>query len=160
MLVQVAQKPREDLALLVKEQVFKRRLLLLVEHLLQDLREVAAEDWQRFIVLVEEAAEHVEEREFLLLDGLFGGSSSCLAKALVIIFLLLDVNLVVLTGCGLFVGILDALLEPDRSQGLLFLIAREGCALVFAIDLKVIVESVDQLLLRGLLSLQKCNKKF
>ena len=67
MLVKVAEQTIKDLALLVEKQVLKSSLLLFVEHLLHNLREVAAKDRQRLLIFVQEAAEHVKKREFPLL---------------------------------------------------------------------------------------------
>ena len=60
-LVQVAEQAVEDLAFLVQEQVLKRALLLLVQHLLHDLEEVAAQDGQRVLVFVQELAHRVQK---------------------------------------------------------------------------------------------------
>ena len=46
----------EDFSLLVQKKVLKCGLLLLVQHLLHDLGEVATQDWQRLLVLIQEAA--------------------------------------------------------------------------------------------------------
>ena len=47
----------EDLALLVKEQVFKRALLLFVEKLFHNLQEVACKDGQRVLIFIEESTK-------------------------------------------------------------------------------------------------------
>ena len=152
MLVQVTEKPREDLALLVKEEILKSSLLLFVKHLFHNLREVTAKDRQRLFILVEEAAEHVKKREILLLSRLINGRRSSRVFSL----LFLNLHLVIVGTCS-FVSILDALLEGDFSQGLLFVIFSSR-ALVIAIDFEIIVEGINELLLRGILSLQKFNK--
>ena len=76
MLVKVSQQAVEDLALLVEQQVLKRCHLLLVQHLLDDLREVAAQDRKGRLILVQEAAELVHERVVLPLGwrGRLGNS--------------------------------------------------------------------------------------
>ena len=151
MLVQVTEKPVEDFSLLVKEEILKSGLLLFVKHLFHNLGEVTAQDRQRLLILVKEATEHVKKREILLLSRLVSGRRSRVFR-----LLFLNLHLVIVGTCS-FVSILDALLEGDFSQGLLFVIFSSR-ALVFAIDFEIIVEGIHELLLRGILSLQKFNK--
>ena len=77
-LVEMAQKAVENFAFLVKQKIFKRGILLLVEHLLHNLGEIAAENRQGLLVFVEEAAKHVHERVLLLLG--LGGRLSLIAS--------------------------------------------------------------------------------
>ena len=55
--VEMAQQPRENFALLVQEQILQRHLFLLVEQLLHHFEEAAAKDRQRVLIFVQELAQ-------------------------------------------------------------------------------------------------------
>jgi len=57
--IQVAQQAREDLALLLDQQVLQSHHLLLVKELFHDLEEVATKNGQWVLILVQELAQRV-----------------------------------------------------------------------------------------------------
>ena len=59
MVIKMVQKTREYLSFLLEEQEFESHLLLLVQKLLHDLEEVATQDGQRVLILVQELAERL-----------------------------------------------------------------------------------------------------
>ena len=62
MVIQVSEKPVEDLSLLMKEQVLQSRLLLLIKQLFHDFKEVSSQNWERVFVFIQELAQRIDQR--------------------------------------------------------------------------------------------------
>jgi len=60
-MIQVTEESREDLALLVQEEVLKSGELLLVEKLFHDLEEVTCQDGKGILIFVKELTDAVHE---------------------------------------------------------------------------------------------------
>ena len=75
-LVQVTEKTSEDLALLMEQEILECHLLLFLEELLHDLKEVTAKDGLRIILFVEERDDGVEKAVVLLRELWLGSGIS------------------------------------------------------------------------------------
>ena len=62
MMIQVSEKPVEDLSLLMKEQILQSRLLLLIKQLFHDFQEVSSQNWERVFVFIQELAQRIDQR--------------------------------------------------------------------------------------------------
>ena len=148
-MIQVSQQAVKYFTLLVDQQVFQGGLLLLVEELLHDLEEVAAQDWERVFILVKEGTKSVHKAivflgewllcrlvGLLLLDGV-------LHLDLVIIFILdFSGRRSVLTTKRCLVCILNVLLETNlrKFRSLLLILV-----LIIVIKVKLWVQVINQL---------------
>ena len=147
MVAKMSQKTREYLSFLLKEQEFECHLLLLVQKLLHDLEEVATQDGQRVLILVQELAERLDQAVVMLwqlrLFRSFCGDSSIGDSGFTI--RLIFVFFVSSSGLS---SLRDALLKSNRGQSWSLVLR---CIIV---QVKILIQRVNQLLF-GVSTLQR-----